>query len=91
MPMAGNPMFSQISQQATVGNSSIHENGPTRCQSIHWHYILAAGVQNPSSIAHISSPGGRVPSRATPRPLGACLTITLTNGSQLITGPGVAR
>src|ERR1700735_4140940 len=39
VPTAGNPMFSQISQQPTVGNFSIHENGPTRCQSIHWHYI----------------------------------------------------
>ena len=27
VPRAGNPMFSQISQQPTVGNSSTHENG----------------------------------------------------------------
>ena len=53
---AGNPIFSPISQQPTVGNSSTHENGLTRCQSIHWRYLLAVRVLNPSSIAHISGP-----------------------------------
>ena len=48
------PYFPQYISNA--GNSSTHENGPTRCQSIHWRYLLAVGVLNPSSMAHISLP-----------------------------------
>src|ERR1700689_4050118 len=35
------PMFSSISQQPTVGNSSTHGNGLTGCQSIYRSCLLA--------------------------------------------------